>query len=165
MEGESSPKQLHQEEIEPTIVDSSEPTLGDTAGPAIIDEPIITSSEDVIDVQAASFDNGPPISYAPEVVVSLVEEAPRKVSPFKESKDRAKYLCKSSKFVEAREVIEKEIEQLKESEYGIEETSRLYLRYILVIFKAYNFKLLGKAYVKYIEPALKTASEEGNVIA
>jgi hypothetical protein len=136
--------------------------------PIIVDEsnPIISELNDPLPA-----DNSASLSEAaPAIVVSVaqpdepVEAAPPKQqSPFAEVKDRAKYLCKNSKFTEAREVVERAIAELVEGQHTIDARSRLYLRLVLVLQKAYNSKELGRAYVRYISLALAEAKAAGDV--
>lgn len=86
-------------------------------------------------------------------------------SAFKETKNRVKYQCRNSRFAEAKETIDKYLAEIDGQEISIDEKSRIYLRYVLVLNKSFNITLLGNAYVTYVERALLQANAEGNVSA
>lgn len=76
-------------------------------------------------------------------------------SAFRETKDKVKYLCKNSRYLEAQQEVEKYMDSNKLDD--LSEKSKVYLRYILVLNKSYKLKELGSANVRLLQPALKQA--------
>jgi hypothetical protein len=76
------------------------------------------------------------------------------VSPFKETKERIKTLCKSSRFGDSLTLVENYLKENSLDDATIDEKSKVYLRYLIVAQKMQNLKLVGHVYQTYIKPTL-----------
>ena len=85
--------------------------------------------------------------------------------PFKETKDRVKYLCRSSKFAEAVETVEKYIAEKTLEVMTIDELTKVVVRYVIALNKAYNVRKLAQIYVDLVTPSVEKVNQDGNVIA
>lgn len=87
------------------------------------------------------------------------------VSPFKEIKEKIKTLCKSSRFSESLDLIKTYLKENSLEEASLEERSKVYLRYLIVVQKLQNLKLVGEVYINYIKPTLANSTESATARA
>jgi tetratricopeptide (TPR) repeat protein len=86
-------------------------------------------------------------------------------SPFKETKLKVKYHLKCSKFNEAVAITKAYIDEHNLEDFNIEERSKVILRYVLTLIKAFRLSELGTASECYILPQIEQARAESNVTA
>jgi hypothetical protein len=91
-----------------------------------------------------------------EIVQSEVVDA----SKFSETNKRIRYMYRNARMAEARETIEKYIaENYNPEELDIEELSKIYIRYVIVLQKQFDYATISRVFIKQVEPTLRIARD------
>ena len=97
---------------------------------------------------------------ASQVVENIVKSEIVSPSRFSETNQRVRYQYKNSRFAEARQTIEKYMSEMSQSEKeDLNEASRVFLRYVIVLSKDLDLLGLSKANLELIQPTLEEATK------